>query len=169
MNTPPCPTPPKPTKNYVDPAELAKFVRVYRKPSGRTKAIRDRRRLAALAGLCCAWEKIARGINARLKFARNATDTDDYVQDCVAHLLEHGLANADPEGNLFAYFTRICQNVGRARANATAVEAVNFADYAAFKAQIDTIASREESENDVDDVDAATPSEAHIDREDEEE
>jgi hypothetical protein len=136
-----CPDPePKNKRNYVEPHELQKLVRVYRKPSGRTAEVRQRRRLAALGKLVLVWDKIARGINSRFKFARGASAIDDYVQDCQVDLLLHALPNADAQSlSLFGYFSKVCQNVGRAQAKTATTEAANFVAYARTLDRVDTL------------------------------
>lgn len=121
-----CPTPsPPPAKprNYVEPETLRALTLGAR---SRSKPKRER----SLVALIAVWEKIARGCNRRYRFVRGAA-VDDYAQECLLDLLAGGLPNADADGNLFSYYTRICQNCGRKIANQRAAEAAAFEAYRA--------------------------------------
>ena len=86
------------TSPYLTNAELARL-------------IRDQRRLRRVSNeLGAALLAIAGGVWDRYKF----TDSrDDFVGDCVLHLLQGPLRNADVRANLFGYFSTCAIRFGK--------------------------------------------------------
>ena len=90
---------------YVEPAELAKHVRRYR----RTKEFSQ--------GLIQMFRMMATGIQGRFKYAR---DVEEFRQETFLWILRtDAMRHADPNGNLFGYFTKVMQSCGRSMRSQT--------------------------------------------------